>query len=199
MKATKLSCCFVAFIVSWHIANPDIIILKLSLYLSGNGNLIIQMEQAYIKTPLGICLIEGDAHGVSKIHAMNEEHLLTQDIPDALKDVVQQLEAYFNGDLTRFDFRMNPTGTNFQKKVWQALLDIPFGKTMSYQELSIQLGDVKAIRAVAAANGKNPLWIAVPCHRVIGSDGSLTGYAGGLWRKKWLLEHETPPLQQSLF
>ena len=79
------------------------------------------------------------------------------------------------------------------------MLDIPYGKTISYLELSKTLGDVKAIRAVAAANGKNPLWIIVPCHRVIGSDGSLTGYAGGIWRKKWLLEHETPPLQQSLF
>lgn len=76
---------------------------------------------------------------------------------------------------------------------------IPYGKTLSYLELSKKLGDPKAIRAVAAANGKNPLWIIIPCHRVIGSDGSLTGYAGGLWRKKWLLEHESPATQQRLF
>jgi methylated-DNA-[protein]-cysteine S-methyltransferase len=79
------------------------------------------------------------------------------------------------------------------------LLTIPFGKTLSYLELSKQFGDVKAIRAVANANGKNPLWIIIPCHRVIGSDGSLTGYAGGLQRKQWLLEHESPYKQQSLF
>ena len=79
------------------------------------------------------------------------------------------------------------------------MLEIPFGKKMSYLELSKKLGDVKAIRAVASANGKNPLWIVVPCHRVIGTDGSLTGYAGGLWRKEWLLEHENPSNQQSLF
>ena len=77
--------------------------------------------------------------------------------------------------------------------------EIPYGETCSYLELSKNLGDVKAIRAVAAANGKNPLWIVIPCHRVIGSDGSLTGYAGGLWRKKWLLDFENPPLQLQLF
>jgi methylated-DNA-[protein]-cysteine S-methyltransferase len=94
---------------------------------------------------------------------------------------------------------LNPSGTDFQKSVWKALQDIPYGKTVSYLDLSKTLGDVKAIRAVAAANGKNPLWIVVPCHRVIGSDGSLTGYAGGLHRKKWLLAHENPVKQQTLF
>ncbi|MCB0469520.1 MAG: methylated-DNA--[protein]-cysteine S-methyltransferase, partial [Flavobacteriaceae bacterium] len=94
---------------------------------------------------------------------------------------------------------LNPSGTPFQKQVWDELLKIPFGKTISYMNLTKRLGDVKAIRAVANANGKNPLWIVVPCHRVIGSDGSLTGYAGGLHRKKWLLEHESPLTQQSLF
>ena len=94
---------------------------------------------------------------------------------------------------------LNPNGTEFQKKVWRQLETIPFGKTLSYLELSKQLGDVKAIRAVANANGKNPLWIIIPCHRVIGSDGSLTGYAGGLYRKQWLLNHESEYKQQSLF
>jgi methylated-DNA-[protein]-cysteine S-methyltransferase len=83
--------------------------------------------------------------------------------------------------------------------VWQELLKIPYGKTESYQKITNKLGDPKAIRAVANANGKNPLWIVIPCHRVIGSDGSLTGYAGGLWRKKWLLDHENPIKQESLF
>jgi methylated-DNA-[protein]-cysteine S-methyltransferase len=116
-----------------------------------------------------------------------------------LQEAVSQLKAYFDGQRTHFDFPMNPAGTEFQQKVWKGLCEIPFGKTMSYLELAKQLGDVKAIRAVASANGKNPLWIVVPCHRVIGTDGSLTGYAGGLWRKKWLLEHENPSTQQSLF
>jgi methylated-DNA-[protein]-cysteine S-methyltransferase len=157
------------------------------------------MQQAHIKTPLGITLIEGDEYGIAKIWVLNEELPVTKKIPAALKDTAQQLTEYFDGKRNNFDFPLNPQGTDFQKKVWKALLEIPFGKTTSYQELSIKLGDVKAIRAVASANGKNPLWVVVPCHRVIGSDGSLTGYAGGLWRKKWLLEHETPPIQQSLF
>lgn len=157
------------------------------------------MEQAHIKTPLGITLIEGDENGIAKIWVLNDDVPLSNSIPDVLQNAVKQMEEYFEGKRNTFDFPLNPQGTDFQKKVWKALLEIPFGKTTSYQELSIQLGDVKAIRAVASANGKNPLWIVVPCHRVIGSDGSLTGYAGGLWRKKWLLEHETPPIQQSLF
>ncbi|AWH84511.1 cysteine methyltransferase [Flavobacterium album] len=157
------------------------------------------MQKAIIHTPVGRCLIEGDAAGVSKIHVLDEPQELSLEIPAELDEAVEQLYDYFNGKRQSFDFKLNPAGTGFQKKVWEALLEIPFGKTMSYHELSVKLGDVKAIRAVAAANGKNPLWIVVPCHRVIGSDGSLTGYSGGLWRKKWLLEHETPPIQQSLF
>lgn len=157
------------------------------------------MEQAHIKTPLGITLIEGDENGICKIWVLDEELPVTKKIPATLKNAALQLTEYFDGKRNTFDFPLNPQGTDFQKKVWKALLEIPFGKTTSYQELSIKLGDVKAIRAVASANGKNPLWVVVPCHRVIGSDGSLTGYAGGLWRKKWLLEHETPPIQQSLF
>lgn len=157
------------------------------------------MEQAHIKTSLGIALIEGDENGICKIWVLDEELPVSKKIPSALKEAAQQLTEYFDGKRNTFDFLLNPQGTDFQKKVWKALLEIPFGKTTSYQELSIKLGDVKAIRAVASANGKNPLWVVVPCHRVIGSDGSLTGYAGGLWRKKWLLEHETPPIQQSLF
>jgi methylated-DNA-[protein]-cysteine S-methyltransferase len=157
------------------------------------------MEKAHIKTPLGITLIEGDENGIAKIWVLNEDVPVTKKIPAVLKNAAKQLTEYFDGKRDSFDFTLNPQGTDFQKKVWKALLEIPFGKTTSYQELSIKLGDVKAIRAVASANGKNPLWVVVPCHRVIGSDGSLTGYAGGLWRKKWLIEHETPPIQQSLF
>jgi methylated-DNA-[protein]-cysteine S-methyltransferase len=112
---------------------------------------------------------------------------------------MMQLQEYFAGTRKTFDFKLNPSGTEFQQKVWQELLNIPYGKTTSYLGLSKKLGDVKAIRAVASANGKNPLWIVVPCHRVIGSDGSLTGYAGGLWRKQWLLEHESGQKQQTLF
>jgi methylated-DNA-[protein]-cysteine S-methyltransferase len=156
------------------------------------------METAFIKTPLGVAKIAGDENGISVISIL-EEGEITNAIPEVLKEAVQQLHDYFVGNRNEFDFKMNPSGTEFQQRVWQELLNIPFGKTLSYLDLSKKLGDVKAIRAVASANGKNPLWIVVPCHRVIGTDGSLTGYAGGLWRKKWLLEHESPSGQQSLF
>ena len=156
------------------------------------------METTHIKTPLGIAKITGDENGISIISIADQGKISTT-IPIVLQEAVSQLNDYFEGKRTAFTFKLNPSGTEFQQKVWKGLLEIPFGKTMSYMELSKKLGDVKAIRAVASANGKNPLWIVAPCHRVIGTDGSLTGYAGGLWRKKWLLEHENPTTQQSLF
>jgi methylated-DNA-[protein]-cysteine S-methyltransferase len=157
------------------------------------------METACIQTPLGTCAITGDENGVSVIHVLDVAQPVSKKIPASLKEAVSQINEYFTGIRTDFTFPINPSGTEFQKTVWQELRNIPFGKTVSYMDITKKLGDVKAIRAVASANGRNPLWIVVPCHRVIGSDGSLTGYAGGLWRKKWLLEHENPPTQQSLF
>lgn len=156
------------------------------------------METCVISTPIGYAEISGDGNGIQQIRTLDENQQISAEIPKDLKECVDQLQEYFNGNRKEFRLKLNPEGTEFQKKVWTRLLEIPFGKTMSYQDLSIELGDVKAIRAVAAANGKNPLWIVVPCHRVIGSDGSLTGYAGGLHRKEWLLRHEGV-LQQTLF
>lgn len=157
------------------------------------------IEEAYIKTPLGTAHLKGSENGLASITVLDEEVTTTTLIPAVLEDAVYQLHEYFEGKRTRFNLKLQPAGTDFQKRVWKALEAIPYGTTTSYLGLSRKLGDEKAIRAVAAANGKNPLWIVVPCHRVIGSDGSLTGYAGGLWRKKWLLEHENPSPQQSLF
>lgn len=157
------------------------------------------MESCIVKTPLGFAKLEGDEHGLSSLTVLNNDITISDIIPEILEDGVRQLEEYFNGERTDFSLNLNPQGTDFQKRVWNALLAIPYGKTSSYLQLSKDLGDVKAIRAVANANGKNPLWIIVPCHRVIGSDGSLTGYAGGLHRKQWLIEHESPYKQQSLF
>lgn len=157
-----------------------------------------KMETVYINSPLGITKVSGNKSGISEISVGYEEPISTQ-IPKNLQQAVNELEEYFNGNRSEFTFQLNPKGTDFQQKVWKELLQIPYGKTTSYLELSKKIGDVKAIRAVASANGKNPLWIVVPCHRVIGSDGSLTGYAGGLWRKQWLLEHERGEKQQTLF
>ena len=157
------------------------------------------METAFIHTPLGIAKLVGDENGLTSITVLNDDLPASTVIPELLEDAVYQLQEYFIGTRESFSLTLNPSGTAFQKRVWDALQDIPYGKTVSYLELSKILGDGKAIRAVAAANGKNPLWIVIPCHRVIGSDGSLTGYAGGLHRKKWLLNHESPAKQQSLF
>ncbi|MDX1278091.1 methylated-DNA--[protein]-cysteine S-methyltransferase [Oceanihabitans sediminis] len=176
------------------------------------------MVECIINTPLGYTKILGDSDGIASITVLNQiEHFeeetnkkeflknqestikTTDIIPLELEDCVLQLQEYFKGSRKTFRFKTNAQGTDFQKRVWKALENIPFGKTTTYLKLAKKLGDVKAIRAVANANGKNPLWIVVPCHRVIGSDDSLTGYAGGLQRKQWLLEHESPYKQQSLF
>ncbi|MEE9361759.1 MAG: methylated-DNA--[protein]-cysteine S-methyltransferase [Cellulophaga sp.] len=157
------------------------------------------MEIAFIKTPLGVAKLEGDEDGLAVVSVLNTKETITDIIPEVLEDAVYQLQEYFSGERQNFSIKLNPKGTDFQRKVWEELQHIPFGKTLSYLGLSKKLENVKAIRAVAAANGKNPLWIIIPCHRVIGSDGSLTGYAGGLHRKKWLLNHESPLKQLSLF
>tara|TARA_B110000879_G_scaffold74157_1_gene103571 strand:+ start:398 stop:892 length:495 start_codon:yes stop_codon:yes gene_type:complete len=161
------------------------------------------IETTYLKTPIGIAKISGDKNGIQSISVLDEDSvsddILNISTPFCLQECVVQLEEYFKGNRNHFNLTVNPKGTAFQIKVWKALLKIKYGKTKSYLEQSKSLGDIKAIRAVATANGKNPLWIVIPCHRVIGSDGSLTGYAGGLWRKKWLLAHENPVKQQTLF
>ncbi|MCH7784156.1 MAG: methylated-DNA--[protein]-cysteine S-methyltransferase [Bacteroidetes bacterium] len=157
------------------------------------------METIYLNTPVGTLEIKGDIDGLAFVNFIDPEESESKIISESLQNTVQQLSEYFEGNRINFKLKLNPEGTFFQKKVWQQIKDIPFGKTASYQDIANQLGDPKAIRAAASANGKNPIAIIIPCHRVIGSDGSLIGYAGGLHRKKWLLEHENPVKQQSLF
>ena len=158
------------------------------------------MKTIFIETPVGVLKIEGNKEGLSSVIFIDTETVtISQKIPEELKDVVLQLQEYFEGKRKDFILKLSPIGTDFQKRVWAQLQDIPFGNTTSYQQMANRLGDPKVIRAAASANGKNPISIIIPCHRVIGSDGSLTGYAGGLHRKKWLLEHESPSPQQTLF
>lgn len=159
------------------------------------------METAYLQSPLGVLEIKGDIEGLASVVFLDPkmEMDFSSETPSVLVNAISQLSEYFKGDRIKFDLKLAPEGTDFQKKVWSQLQQIPFGKTQTYQQIANQLGDPKVIRAAASANGKNPIAIIIPCHRVIGSDGSLTGYAGGLHRKKWLLEHESPVQQQSLF
>lgn len=157
------------------------------------------METAYLNTPIGTLEIKGDENGLASVHFLDAEEENTSIIPENLQTTIIQLQEYFEGTRTEFHLKLNPEGTSFQKKVWKQLQNIPYAKTVSYQEIANRLGDPKVIRAAASANGKNPIVIVIPCHRVIGIDGSLTGYAGGLHRKKWLLDYENPVKQQSLF
>lgn len=152
------------------------------------------MPVAYYKTPVGIAQITEEDGFISQIHIMDDEHEATPATSPLLAEVTKQLGEYFGGTRQAFDFPIKQHGSDFQQQVWQQLLKIDYGKTISYNQQSQQMDNPLAIRAIAAANGKNSLWVLVPCHRVIGSNGSLTGYAGGLWRKKWLLEHEAKVL-----
>jgi len=158
-----------------------------------------EVEKVYVKTPIGICKIKGSSLGVSEVSILDDEVVISTIIPNSLQSCVTQLEEYFKGERKVFDLQLDYNGTEFQQNVWKSLSTIPYGRTTTYLKQARLLGDEKAIRAVATSNGKNPFWIVLPCHRVVGSDGSLTGYAGGLWRKKWLLEHEQGCEQQSLF
>lgn len=159
----------------------------------------MKLEKIKINTPLGVLKINGNAEGIHSVIFSNKKSPVSKEIPKVLQECVQQLEEYFEGTRKEFTVKLNPQGTEFQRKAWKSLQTIPYGKTMSYSEQSNLLNKPKAIRAVANANGKNLLAILVPCHRIIGSDGSLTGYAWGLERKDWLLNHESNIKQQSLF
>lgn len=153
----------------------------------------------YYKTPIGVAKIIGNDDGIISVSVIDDEVEASIIIPETLKICVLQLDEYFQKKRTKFNLKLNPQGTDFQKRVWLALQQIPYAKTITYLNQSKKMENVKAIRAIASANGKNPIWIIIPCHRVIGSDGSLTGYASGIWRKKWLLEHENPTNQTTLF
>ncbi|MCI0509447.1 methylated-DNA-[protein]-cysteine S-methyltransferase [Chromohalobacter marismortui] len=140
-------------------------------------------------SPLGMLRILASEHGIREIAFVDSAE--TPAAPSPLTDICrEQLSAYLKGELRDFDVPLDPQGTPFQQRVWQALARIPFGETRSYAEIARDIDNLKAVRAVGAANGRNPLPIVVPCHRVIGRDGTLTGYAGGLERKAWLLELE---------
>lgn len=157
-----------------------------------------QLQTAYLDSPLGLISITATADGISSIH-LGAELCKDEVIDNAHLAIAKiQLQEYFNGHRKQFDLVYDLTGTDFQLRVWRELEKIPFGKTISYLELANILGDKKVIRAAASANGKNPIAIAIPCHRVIGTDGKLVGYAGGLWRKQWLLEHESASVNYKL-
>lgn len=146
---------------------------------------------SYMDSPLGKIKIVGENDHIKRVSFVEGEERETDGpVPLVVRNCKKQLKEYFEGKRKEFNVPLDPDGTDFQKQVWKALLDIPFGKTSTYAKQSITLGDIKKIRAVGTANGKNPIAVIIPCHRVIGTDGSLTGYAGGLDKKEWLLRLE---------
>lgn len=151
-------------------------------------------KSVWLDSPIGFVKITGNANYIISISFHDEQ--IPVELPESedekvfLSNAREQLENYFDGKLKEFTFPFLQEGTHFQQAVWKELLHIPYGKIITYLELAKRLGNVKQIRAAGNANGKNQLAIVVPCHRVIGSKGELVGYAGELWRKEWLLNHE---------
>jgi methylated-DNA-[protein]-cysteine S-methyltransferase len=151
----------------------------------------------YMDSPLGLIKLWATAGMLSKLHFVDVRDD-DESNPGILSPAITQLKEFFDGKRTTFDTPLHPEGTHFQLNVWDELKKIPYGRTCSYEDLARRLGDIKVIRAAATANGRNPLPIIIPCHRVIGKNGSLTGYSGGLWRKQFLLELEQRDIQPKL-
>lgn len=153
-----------------------------------------QIYKSYYPSEIGLLEIIGTAESIRAIEFVDKEEgdqaIESADPPPAIAACLAQLDEYFKGERRDFSLNLKPEGTAFQQTVWQQLTAIPYGQTVSYLDIARQVGNEKAVRAVGAANGQNPIVIVVPCHRVVGSNGQLTGYGGGLWRKAWLLNHE---------
>jgi methylated-DNA-[protein]-cysteine S-methyltransferase len=150
---------------------------------------------AYYESPIGLVEVRGGETGVSAVHFVEARdpaavRTARGTLPPALAECLAQLDGYFRGDRRTFSVKLDLGGTDFQKQVWKALRAVRFGKTATYKDIARAVGSPAATRAVGGANHRNPVSIIVPCHRVVGSDGRLTGYGGGLWRKDWLLRHE---------
>ena len=152
-----------------------------------------ELHYTYYESPIGLLKIGGTEHYIGEVTFVDNPDQLTHGEPgitEIMHQCTEQQIEFFNGSRRNFELPVHQEGTDCQKRVWGELLEIPYGKTISYMDLAKRLGDPKVIRAAASTNGKNNIAIIVPCHRVIGSDRSLVGYAGGMWRKKWLLQLE---------
>lgn len=156
------------------------------------------ISKTYYDSPVGILELSATNKGLSGlcfVEEKNEDEILN----GILENTIQQLDEYFNEGRKEFDIPIDVEGTEFQQRVWGELIKIPFGITKTYLDVAKNLGDRNSLRAVGLANGKNKIAIIIPCHRVIGAKGELTGFAGGIWRKKWLLDHESKYIQGTLF
>ncbi len=156
--------------------------------------------QSSINTPLGFLIIESNGNALTGLY-FSEIAVQEENSCKVIEDCKSQLHDYFSGKLVSFNLPLHPEGTDFQVRVWSELMRIHYGETITYRELAVRLGDQLAVRAVGTANGRNPIAVIIPCHRVIGAGNKLTGYAGGIWRKQWLLAHEIvhKPNKHTLF
>ncbi len=160
-----------------------------------------------IKTPIGkLKIVMGENGALKRLdfadpaeaaHPVRGERIDVAALPAEMRACGQELQDFFDGTLTEFTVPLDLEGTDFQKRAWEALLTIPYGETRSYKDIARQIGNERATRAVGLANNRNPVAIIVPCHRVLGADGKLVGYGGGLWRKEWLIEHESAHAQNA--
>lgn len=157
------------------------------------------MHLLHYHSPVGILKISGDEEAIVSLHFHDSGEVQEENPNDVVRECARQLDAYFAGKVVAFSLPLRLEGTDFQKRIWRMVQNIPFGKTASYLNLALAAGDRNLVRAVGGANGANKLPLLIPCHRVVGANGTLTGYAGGLWRKKWLLEFELRKEQPQLF
>jgi methylated-DNA-[protein]-cysteine S-methyltransferase len=148
-------------------------------------------HNAYYQSEIGTIKIKGTEEGVTYVGFIKEEPIDYPETHPCLKECVEQIDEYFKGERKEFSIKLDLQGTEFQKMVWNQLTKIPFGETASYKDIAVAMGNRKAVRAVGNANGSNNIVIIIPCHRIIGSDGTLVGYGSGLDKKQWLLNHET--------
>jgi len=149
-----------------------------------------KIYKTYYESPIGMIEIVGTGEEIEAVEFVETAEEVPGEIPVLLQNCLKQLDEYFQGKRREFSLDLRPGGTEFQRLVWQELMRIPYGGTASYKDIAEAIGNPRAVRAVGQANHRNPIAIIIPCHRVIGKDGSLTGYGGGLWRKEWLLGHE---------
>ena len=164
------------------------------LWISYKGNGERKMSEVFIeyfKSPIGYIEVVSSYTRILKSNFVRYKKALSKNLPPIMIEAVEQLDSYFDGKLQVFNLDLDFLGTNFQLKVWNELQKIPFGHTITYTELAERIGNKNAIRAVGNANAKNPISIIIPCHRVIGSDGKLRGYGGGIEKKKWLIDFES--------
>jgi methylated-DNA-[protein]-cysteine S-methyltransferase len=150
----------------------------------------LELYTTYYLSKIGLVEITGTSEGITSIAFVEKTYANESEVHLCLKDCVEQLDEYFKGERKRFSAKVQLAGTDFEKLVWKHLARIPCGATKSYTEMAVLIGNKKAVRAVGSANGRNKIAIIIPCHRLVGSNGRLRGYAGGIWRKQWLLQHE---------